>query len=137
MEPYCLAMVLCDAVHRDSSTGKHTILGTFSTLHSPSFPCPMQMAVYWAITDVPNSGSKITFRLVDSRDLMDSEAQAVFNLKFPVEPSSPLAVIEGSLVVRTELPKQGVYHCEMLAGDSILMSRRLVAVSLEGAPDDN
>ena len=36
--PKVLAMVVCDQVHEDPSTGKYTILGTFDRVASPSFP---------------------------------------------------------------------------------------------------
>lgn len=43
-EPYCLAMVLCDAVHRDPATAKHFVMGTFSSVGAtdfrPRFSCP-------------------------------------------------------------------------------------------------
>ena len=49
--PYCLAMVICDAAHRDPATGKFSILGTFSSLASPSYPSLIRFVVYFAVTD--------------------------------------------------------------------------------------
>ena len=126
-EPYCLAMVLCDAVHRDSATGKHTILGTFSTLASKEFPAPLQLAVYFAITDAQGE-YELVFRIVDSGHAFDDEIEPEVVLRLPVSSPSPLAVFEGHFGVQGPIRKAGVYHCELLLNDNVLMSRRLVAV---------
>jgi len=121
-------MVLCDGVHRDHSTGKWTILGTVSMLAAESYPAVTRLAVYWAITDVKGD-IEITLRIVDSRYLMQDDAESVFELKLPLSSPSPLAVIEGAFSINTELKEPGVYHIELLHGQELLMSRRLVAVN--------
>lgn len=128
-EPYCLAMVLCDGVHRDPATGKSTILGTFSTVGSHEFPAPIRVCVYWAITDVMGE-IELTFRLVNAKNILDDDVEPVFSLSFPISSPSPLSVNEGHFGLETKLPEQGVYHCEMLAGNDLLMSRRLVAIDV-------
>lgn len=132
-EPYCLAMVLCDAAHRDPATGKWTILGTFSTVGSQQYPTQIQMCAYWSITDVVGS-IDLTLRLVDSADLFSDETKPVFEHMMQLDSPSPLAAIEGVMLVRTVLPKPAVYHCELLDGDNLLMSRRLVAIE---PPEDS
>jgi hypothetical protein len=37
-KPQLLAWLLCDAVHIDPGTGKHTILGVFSNIMAKRFP---------------------------------------------------------------------------------------------------
>jgi len=50
--PYALALVVCDAIWRDPSTGKRTILGCFSVIGAKSFPTKHPiMSVYAAVTD--------------------------------------------------------------------------------------
>jgi hypothetical protein len=135
-DPYCLAMILCDNVHIDSTTGKQTILGTFSTVGAREFPTKVSFAVYYAITDAEGSVD-LVFRMVDSRHGFDEESAPVFELAFTIQTPSPLAVLEGRIyVANAVLPEAGVYHCELLAGENVLMSRRLLAIrppdALEG-----
>jgi hypothetical protein len=127
-EPYCLAMILCDAIHIDSSTGKQTILGTFSTVGAHVFPATVSFGVYFAITDIEGKLDLI-FRMVDSKHGFDDDSTPVFELPIEIMSPSPLAVVEGhSFVSNATLTEPGVYHCELLTGDNVLMARRLVAI---------
>lgn len=130
--PYCLAMVLSDGVHRDPATGKFTILGTFSTVGAQSYPVPLQFFIYFAVTD---GLGRVTLRvqlidasagLVDAQDEQEQEGR-VFLQNLEREFSSPFMVLEGVMGVQLHLPKPGQYHCELWADDELLMSRRLIA----------
>jgi len=137
-EPYCLALVLCDAVHTDVSTGKRTILGTFSTIGALAYPVNVRLAVYYAVTDAKGEFC-LTFRIVDSKQLFDDDMEPVFALEINGNSPNPLAVIEGVIATPIQLPSEGVYHCELLVGDDVLMSRRLVALkgpNVEGEKND-
>jgi hypothetical protein len=126
-EPYCLAMVLCDAVYTDATTGKRTLLGTFSTLTSHEYPANVRLAVYHAITDADGEFT-VTFRIVDSKHLFDDDTEPVFSVDISGKCHNPLAVLEGAIQTIVQLPEPGVYHCELLCGGNVLMSRRLVAL---------
>ena len=97
-EPYCLAMVLCDGVHCDPATGKHTLLGTFSTVGAPEFPAPVKFCIYFAITDLIGD-LELTFRLVNSASIADENAEPVFQIPLTVQSPSPLAVCEGTVSI--------------------------------------
>jgi uncharacterized protein DUF6941 len=128
-DPYCLAMVLCDNVHRDPATGKHTILGTFSTVAAHEWPANVHLCVYYAITDSLGT-TKPHLRLVDARSIAEDDDQVVFEIEtgeYTLE--DPLAVLEGVAMIQTQIPSPGVYHCELLVGDELLMSRRLLALA--------
>lgn len=120
-------MILSDSIHRDQATGKFTILGTFSTLQSEEFPAVTQLCAYWAITDAEGDYT-LTFRVVDSKHLFDPDIEPVTSNDFPISAPNPLAVCEGALGLKMVVPEPGVYHCELLIGDDLLMSRRLVAL---------
>ena len=52
-KPQLLAWLLCDAVHIDPGTGKHTILGVFSNIMAKRFPVVHpQMVWFMTLTDV-------------------------------------------------------------------------------------
>jgi hypothetical protein len=125
-------MVLCDAVHRDFTTGKYTILGTFSTLGAYAFPAKISFSIYFAITDGLGQ-TKLRLRLVDAESgIVDTGENAAQGLVFQIETDialeDPLAVMETVVAIGTALPRAGLYHCELWAGDDMLMSRRLLAV---------
>lgn len=129
-DPYCVAMVLCDDVHIDPGTQKRFIMGTFSTIASHSFPATINLAVYYGITDA-GGDMEITFRIVDSRHLFDDSSEPLFFVTFPMTSPTPLAVCEGILQVKgLTIPSAGVYHCELMHGEEVLMARRLVAIEL-------
>jgi hypothetical protein len=52
-KPQLLAWLLCDAVHIDPGTGKHTILGVFSNIKAMRFPVVHpHMVWFMTLTDV-------------------------------------------------------------------------------------
>ncbi len=125
-------MVLCDAVHRDSATGKHTILGTFSTVGADTYPAKVGFCIYFAITDGLGQ-TRLRLRLVDAESgIVDKTENGtegpVFKIEFDIPFEDPLVVMETAVGVETALPKPGLYHCELWAGDDLLMSRRLLAI---------
>jgi hypothetical protein len=131
-EPYCLAMVLCDGVHRDAITGKFTLLGTFSTLYAAEYPANVMFCVYFAITDGLGR-TTICTKIVDS-DSLGGAAEPIFEMPAEFEFASPLMVMESVAIVTTTIPKPGLYHCELHAGNELLMSRRVLAVNVNEEP---
>ena len=46
-------------------------------------------------------------------------------------------VIEGATFIQIPLPTPGLYHCELLANETLLMSRRLLAIqAIQGSPEE-
>lgn len=137
-EPYCLAMVLCDAIHRDQATGKFTILGTFSTLGAGDYPADLLCFVYFAITDGQGKVS-VSIRIVESSADLTDEGAVIFESKaMQVDFQDPLMVLEVAVMIvdrdeagqpcPVKIPRPGLYHCELYANSEVLMSRRLLAV---------
>jgi len=129
-EPYCLAMVLCDGVHRDTTTGKYTILGTFSTLCAREFPAKVQFCVYYSITDGLGP-TALRLRLVDASfgiaNGVDHDEGVAFEFSAEFEIENPLLVLETAVSIGAIIPREGLYHCELWSGNELLMSRRLLA----------
>lgn len=130
-EPYCLAMVLCDSVYQDPATGKFTLLGTFSTVGAKNFPTKTRFCVYCAVTDGLGK-SEIKLKLVHAKKGKEADDKMIFETPaIEIEFPSPIAVIEGVMKIEADLPNEGVYICELFAGNDLLMSRRLVATLLD------
>ena len=121
-------MVLCDAAHRDAATGKFTLLGTFSTFRAHAFPAKLGFAIYFAITDGIGP-TDIRLRLVTAESLLQDEEEVVFEIVMSgMNLESPLMVAETVSAVACTVPQPGLYHCELYAGESLLMSRRLLVM---------
>jgi hypothetical protein len=135
-EPYCLAMVLCDGTHRDPTTGKFTILGTFDSFASPSFPAQIALCIYFAVTDGIGV-CKLRIQFVEAKAgpidaaIDDTVEGRVFRIESELAFDNPLAVAEQAVGIDFMIPAPGVYLCELWANDEMLMQRRLVARKVE------
>lgn len=121
--PYPLAMIVCDGVWRDPSTGKRTILGCFSTMRSTQFPVVHPaMAVYVALTE---GRGRVPLRLVlvgpagDARPLVEAETAADF--------SDPMAIVEIDFhLTAVQFDEPGEHRFELYAAGEPIMARRFV-----------
>lgn len=125
--PYCLAMVICDGIHRDPGTGKFTLLGTFSVIAANAFPAEHPIiALYVALTD-GRGQTPLKVELVATEDeaiLLTVEGDTIF--------TDPRAVSETVLVVRKIVfPRPGEYRFRLYGGDEFLMERRLLVARYE------
>ena len=128
-EPYVLAMLICDAIWKDPSTGKSFLLGTFSSIAAMEFPVvhPV-MGVYIVLTD---GRGKIPLKLqLVSADEDDIIAGVETDVLF----EDPRAVLELTLHLQNAtFPGPGEYRLQLFSGSTPLMERRLVLVKLERA----
>jgi hypothetical protein len=132
--PFALAMIICDAIWRDPSTGKRTLLGCFSAIFSPGFPvrCPV-MGVYIAITD-GHGKTSLTLRMVD----VDEESPPVFELKGEADFADPRMILELDFAVMNAVfPQAGEYRLQLFAGTHPIMERRIVLASAPVAKGDS
>lgn len=128
-DPYCLAMVLCDHVHRDLSTGKCTIIGTCNSFFAREFPARIAFDLYLAITDGLGP-TRLAVRLVTPEYSLDQDkGELIIQVEsdqFDIE--SPLVVLECAMKIGTTVNAPGQYHCDLLINDCPIMSRRIVVV---------
>jgi len=131
-DPYCLAMVLCDSVHRDPATGKFTLLGTFDSFVAKTYPAQIKLAIYFAVTDGIGSCT-LRLQLVDAKlGTIDAKIEGdiegrIFGVKGEHTFKDPLEVSEEAMELVFSIPTPGVYLCELWANDNMLMQRRFVA----------
>lgn len=126
--PQVLTMTIADVVHRDSSSGKFFILGTYNTIAAQDFPCvhPI-MGVYLALTD-GRGKTPLTIRLIDAEE----EREPLLIIEALVDFPDPTQVVEvGFSCQRVEFPQPGEYRLELFAAGEPLLERRLFVMSAQ------
>ena len=133
INPYPLAMVLCDAIWMDPATGKRTLLGCFSAIGSRRFPTEhLTMAVYIALT----GGRGVATVKLQFADAAESRPP-ILMAEAEVEFRDPRAVVEMGFPVRAlEVPEPGEYAFQVCAEDELLVERRISVVRIAGGPTD-
>lgn len=131
--PYCLAMLLCDRAERDAATGKYTLVGTFSRLEGKRLPLRARFCVYFAVTDGDGT-VPLRLKFIDSAALVEAR-DPVAQIDAELHLENPLVVVEGVVHVDMEFDSAGVYYCELLSGEQLLLSRRLFVEVAEHADE--
>lgn len=130
--PLAQAMVICDAVWSDPTTGKNFLLGTFTSIAAASFPCTHpEMRVYVVITDCRGK-TPLTLRLVYIDPEDTSHDEHVVETEMEIDSPSPLAT--GELVFGLEnvvFAKAGEYRFQLECRGAPLIERRLVVAQQE------
>lgn len=126
MPPLAQAMVICDAVWDDPSTGKNFLLGTFSSIAAGSFPCThRQLRVYVVVTDC-HGHTTLTLRLVyvDPDETADRQ---ILETDMQIDSPNPLATGELVFGLRNVVfPQPGEYRFQLECEGAPLMERRLI-----------
>ena len=119
LRPTALAMVICDAVLRDESTKKPTLVGLFNQVTAPVFPAMHPgMHVFLSLT---NGHGKQPF-LLQCKAPDDS---VVFEAGGEIDLASPLDVADLNIELRgLVFAKEGTYIFEFFCGGELLTMRR-------------
>ena len=84
-KPQLLAWLVCDAVHIDPGTGKHTILGAFSNIKAMRFPVTHpQMVWFLTITDCSPGPHKVRVSMGLDPTTMQSLVEREFESGSPL-----------------------------------------------------
>ena len=120
--PVPLAMVVCDHVHVDGISGKHTIVGTFAHVRGPLPAVIPEMGIYIALTD-GRGRLPIQVRLVDVGELRPP----IFDIEGTLTFKNPNAVGESGInVLNVTFPKQGDYVLQLIVADKVIMERKVI-----------
>jgi hypothetical protein len=125
--PIPLSLMICDHVWHDANSGKHSLLGTFSSIGSSHFPLAIGMAVYFAVTDGQGL-LPVRMELID----VDEERPAVFDVEANFEFTDRRQVIEGTFsLANLVFPEPGEYRLKLFVAGEFLMERSLNITSTE------
>ena len=128
--PTLLALLICDQVIQDPTTGKHSLLGLFSRISTKAFPCTHpQLHVFISLTDGHGKASG-ELRMV--RKDVEEDAPAQMRLSGTIEFPSPLAIVDLVFkIVNLPLPAPGRYSCDFYCNGVLLGSRPFEAARAE------
>jgi hypothetical protein len=128
--PVPLTLLICDHVWRDPHSGKYDLLGTFSAIGSSVFPCSINLAVYFALTE-GRGELPIRLELVD----VDEERPAIFKSEGMFRFVDPRHVIEGCFSFDTlKFPQPGEYCLKLFVSGELLMVRSLHVAEWGSSP---
>jgi len=126
--PDVLALILCDQIITDRMTGKQSLIGMFSTIHSFRFPVMHpQLCVHVALTE-GRGKTPLTIRIVD----VDDARPPVVEGKGIVEFKDPRAVATLALQFHgLTFPVPGQYRVQILCNEAMLREARLHLVQAQ------
>jgi hypothetical protein len=124
-KPQLLAWLLCDAVHIDPGTGKHTILGVFSNIKALRFPVVHpHMVWFMTLTDVSAGAHRMKISL--GLDPMDPKPL----IERPFESQGPLARINLINDIRNlSFPEAGDYSILIEIDDEPILATSIAVSS--------
>lgn len=131
-KPQVLAWLTCDGVHIDPSSGKHTILGIFSNIHSAKFPINHPHMVWFlSITDVAPGEHKLRILI----GLNEAPTQPLIERSF--ESKSPLHRINLINEIRNlPMPSPGEYNLQIEVDEEPLLVTNLIVTGMS-TPDSS
>jgi hypothetical protein len=120
-KPQLLAWVTCDGVHIDPSSGKHTLLGAFSTIKAPRFPVTHPFMVWFlTISDCTQGQHRLRILM----GLNPTDLQQMIERQF--EAQSPLHRINLISEIRNlTFPEPGDYSLLIEVDDETLLVTNL------------
>ena len=105
-----LALILCDTIIQDRETGKRSLIGLFSQIHSPKFPCTHpSMRILVSVT-----GGQGTYpcKIVCEHPDLD---KPVINLDCPLKFQNPFQVLDMVFQLKSvHFPIPGKYEIKVI-----------------------
>lgn len=121
--PVALAMVICDAIWVDPSTGKQTLLGVFTEIGAKEFPAlhPL-MAVHVCMTDAEGP-VQVKLQLID----VDETREPLFMVENELEfPDRRATIVMTAHMRGIAFPEPGEYRLQLLGRGEFMIERRLL-----------
>lgn len=125
--PRVLALIIADSVIKDTTANKHTIVGTYDTIQSKTFPAIHRPMEFYLVVDNVRGREDLALRVSS----LDGKCDEVFRLEFPVKSASPNDAIERRIVtpLNPKFPEPGHYVAEVLFEGEAIYSRRIIVNS--------
>lgn len=129
--PDVLALLVCDQIITDRLSGKQSLIGMFSTIHSASFPVVHpQLCVYVALTD-GRGKTPLTIRIVDADDSRPPLVQGTGMVEF----KDPRMIANLALQFHgLRFPEPGQYRIQLYCKEALLREARLTLIKAQRRP---
>jgi hypothetical protein len=120
-------LLLCDAAHRDASSGKWTLLGIFNSINSKGFPTTHpQLVAYLAVAGIKGK-EKLQIRVIPS----GKADEAVFRAEAELSVEDPKAVVDVGMPIRGMVfTKPGEYLFQVLHGEKVVGEKSLIVTQV-------
>lgn len=125
LEPDILSLIVCDQIITDRVTGKQSLIGMFSTIHTARFPAVQpQLCIHLSLTD-GRGKTPVTLRIVDSEEARPPIVQGNSTVDF----KNPRAIANLSFqFYGMRFPEPGEYRIQILSKGTLLREARLMLV---------
>lgn len=129
--PDIIALIVCDQIITDRLSGKQSLIGMFSTIHSVRFPVVHpQLSIYVALTD-GRGKTPLTIRVVDADDVRPPLVQGQGVVEF----KDPRAIANLALQFHgLTFPEPGQYRVQILCRETLLREARLMLKKAKPPP---
>ena len=129
--PEVLSLLVCDQIITDRMTGKQSLIGIFSTIHSRRFPIVHpQLCVYVALTD-GRGKTPLTIRIVDADDSRPPVVEGTGAVEF----RNPRAIANLALQFQgLRFTEPGEHRIQILCKDTMLRDSRLTVIKVDRPP---
>ena len=129
--PDVLSLIVCDQIITDRLTGKQSLIGMFSVIHSTRFPVVHPQLSVFASLSGGHGKVELTIRIVDGNEerppLVDGRGQVNFK--------NPLAIANLALQFRgLAFPKPGEYRIQLISNNELLREARLQLILVRRRP---
>ncbi len=130
-DPDVLSLIVCDQIITDRLTGKVSLIGMFSAIHSPRFPVMHpQVCVHVSLTD-GRGKTPLTIRIVDANEARKPLVEG----KGTVEFKDPRMIANLALQFHgLRFPEPGQYRVQIWSGSSLLREARLHLIQANVPP---
>ena len=123
--PDVLSFVVCDQIITDRVSGKQSLIGMFSTIHTRQFPViHQQLCVHVSLTD-GHGKTPLLIRIVDS----DEARKPLVQGQGIVEFKNPRAIANLALQFHgLTFPESGEYRVQLFCKETLLREARLMLI---------
>lgn len=125
--PDVLALLICDQIITDRVTGKQSLIGLFSKIHSAGFPATHpQLSVFVVLTE-GRGQTELTIRIVDGNEARPPLVQGRGSVQF----RDPRAVANLALQFHgLTFPEPGEYRVQLWSAGTLLREARLQLIQI-------
>lgn len=116
IQPYVLAILICDTIITEEGTGKKTLVGVFGQVVALEYPAPHRFGIYVKLTDAQGP-YQLHIEYVDvSNDRIIEERLDLGRIDVP----SRLSAAEIVLTVTAPIPSPGAYEFRLYGNNAYL-----------------